>query len=331
MRRLVLSFVTLVVMVMPITFGTPSAAGAADDPVYVALGDSLAVGFHPGRGPTDRGYVDDVWKRLHDDVPGLLLKGFGCPGETTRAIIDRCGVRLLVRAGVAAGPGGHLHGEAPGRDRVRHDRHRRERPDRAMHELPDGGAEPRVRDRAPPRWQQRIAAIVDALRTAAGPGVPVVGMTYYDPFLGLWDLLPGGHELARKSLRAMLAFDAGLTEAYVAAGAGVADVAATFKIEDFTATDAGVPLNVADHVPVDLVLYAQVPDGRASDPRGLPQDRPHLRARDPADGGALATAFAAPGSGKPTASALPTEGVDTDGIRQHRSRVRRGLRRARQP
>ena len=51
MRRFMLSFVTVAVIVAPITFAAPSAVGAAGDPVYVALGDSLAVGFHPGRGP----------------------------------------------------------------------------------------------------------------------------------------------------------------------------------------------------------------------------------------------------------------------------------------
>ena len=245
MRRLVLSFVTVVVMVMPIAVGAPSAIGAPGDPVYVALGDSLAVGFHPGRGPTDRGYVDDVWERLHDDVPGLRLKGFGCPGETTRAMITGARSACSYAQGSQLDQAVTFMENHPG--------------ETAFVTIDIGGNDlisrcmnfrTAVLSRACviehlPRWEQRVGTIVDALRTAAGPGVPVVGMTYYDPFLGLWDLLPGGHELARKSLRAMLAFDAGLTQAYADAGAGVADVATTFRIEDFTATDAGVPLNVA--------------------------------------------------------------------------------------
>ena len=245
MRRLVLSLVTVAVMLMPITFGTPSPVVAGGDPVYVALGDSLAVGFHPGRGPTDRGYVDDVWERLHDDFPGLRLKGFGCPGETTRAMITGARSACSYPQGSQLDQAVTFMENRPG--------------ETAFVTIDIGGNDlvgrcfdfgTGVLSRACviehlPRWQQRIGTIVDALRTAAGPGVPVVGMTYYDPFLGLWGLLPGGHELARTSLRAMRTFDAGLTQAYVDAGAGVADVATTFRIEDFTATDAGVPLNVA--------------------------------------------------------------------------------------
>ena len=245
MRRLVLSFVTVAVMVTPIAVGTPSAVGAPGDPVYVALGDSLAVGFHPGRGPTDRGYVDHVWRRLHDDVPGLRLKGLGCPGETMRAMITGAGSACSYEQGSQLDQAVTFMENHPGETAfVTIDIGGNDLVDRCM-DFQTGILSRACVNEHLARWQQRIGTIVGDLRTAAEPGVPVVGMTYYDPFLGLWDLLPGGHELARKSLRAVLAFDTGLTEAYLNAGAGVADVATTFRIEDFSATDAGVPLNVA--------------------------------------------------------------------------------------
>jgi len=89
------------------------------------------------------------------------------------------------------------------------------------------------------------------LSKAAGPGVPIVGMTYYDPFLGYWGLVPGGRALARASQRAWAVFDAGLATAYRNAGAMVADVAKTFRIDDFADTVAvpgrgRLPLNVAN-------------------------------------------------------------------------------------
>src|SRR5262249_34135756 len=73
-----------------------SAAGltyAADDgPYYLALGDSLALGVQPTfnghDGPTNQGYVDDLYHvtRLH--VQGLRLTKLGCSGETTTTMIN---------------------------------------------------------------------------------------------------------------------------------------------------------------------------------------------------------------------------------------------------
>jgi lysophospholipase L1-like esterase len=55
---------------------------AAAQTYYLALGDSLAVGYQPtnGGGPTDMGYADDLSKRM----PGLSLTKLGCPGEQQR-------------------------------------------------------------------------------------------------------------------------------------------------------------------------------------------------------------------------------------------------------
>ena len=84
----------------------------------------------------------------------------------------------------------------------------------------------------------------------AAPGVPIVGMTYYDPFLGLWGLIPGGRALAHADQRAWTVFNDALTSAYGHAGATVADVATTFRIDDFDHTvvvpgRGRVPVNVA--------------------------------------------------------------------------------------
>jgi hypothetical protein len=97
--------------------------------------------------------------------------------------------------------------------------------------------------------KSRLTTVVQALATAA-PGVPVVGMTYHTPFLGLWGLVPGGHKLARADQRAMTVLNDGLTGAYRNAGVKVADVADTFRTDDFTDTvvvpgRGRVPVNVA--------------------------------------------------------------------------------------
>jgi lysophospholipase L1-like esterase len=74
------------------------AAGAAGD-TYLALGDSLAYGFHSAQfnkefaagavNPAnyDEGYVDDFAKTLKASDPSLQLINDGCPGETTEALL----------------------------------------------------------------------------------------------------------------------------------------------------------------------------------------------------------------------------------------------------
>ena len=68
-----------------------------------------------------------------------------------------------------------------------------------------------------PRLKTRLAKILDALTTAA-PGVPIVGMKYYDPFLGLWGRVPGGYKLAKADHRVMNVLNAGLVSVYRDAG-----------------------------------------------------------------------------------------------------------------
>ena len=86
-----------------------------------------------------------------------------------------------------------------------------------------------------PRLQTRLTRIVDAL-AAAAPDVPIVGMTYYDPLLGLWGLVPGGRALARADARIWADLNATFATAYGDAGVTVADVAATFQVDDFSDT-----------------------------------------------------------------------------------------------
>ena len=101
-----------------------------------------------------------------------------------------------------------------------------------------------------PRLRQRLMHIIDALRAAAGPGVPILGMTYYDPFLGFWGLVPHGRELARIAARGWIPFNRGLTNAYEDSGAVVANVARTFRVNNFwdkviVPGRGRLPLNVA--------------------------------------------------------------------------------------
>jgi lysophospholipase L1-like esterase len=226
----------------------PGSAGTAPAVFYLALGDSLAVGFQPGKGKTT-GYVGRVWRRFEQQIPGLTLRNVGCPGETSRSLItgDRSPCRYAAGSQLDAAVS-FLEAH----------------PGQAAFITIDVGANDLVSrcldgntgliDRAcavdlRPRLTSRLTHILDALGTAA-PGTPIVGMTYHDPFLGLWGLVPGGRKLARADQRAWTVFDAGLASAYAGSGAAVADVAATFRIDDFTDTvfvpgRGQIPVNVA--------------------------------------------------------------------------------------
>ncbi len=86
---------------------SPALASAKTPPVryYVALGDSLSVGYQPntqGVGvvppcstnltkypgcETSQGYANDLYAHYAKQIPGLKLVEFGCPGDTTSSLL----------------------------------------------------------------------------------------------------------------------------------------------------------------------------------------------------------------------------------------------------
>ena len=222
----------------------PRATGVS----YLALGDSMAAGIQPNKGETT-GYVGRVWRHFRQDIPGLTLRNVACPGETSRSLITgwhspchyAAGSQLdAALAFLETHPGAvaFITINVGSNDLV----------NRCLDWNTLVIDRTCVADQRP-RLKSRLASILDAVGSAA-PGVPIVGMTYHDPFLGLWDLVPGGHTLARVDQRAWTVFNAGLASAYGTAGVAVADEAATFRIDDFTHTvfvpgQGRVPVNVA--------------------------------------------------------------------------------------
>jgi lysophospholipase L1-like esterase len=218
---------------------------------YVALGDSLSVGFQPGRGETGHGYVDVLARRLgKDQIPDLAVRNVGCAGETSRSMITgkrspcryAAGSQLDAAVAFLEGHPGQVAFitiNVGSNDLVNRCLDPRTlRIDRACtSELVAG-------------LGNRLTQIVAALETAAGPGVPIVGMSYYNPFLGLWGLVPGGRARARADQRAWAVFNEGIATAFEDAGASVADVAKIFRIDDFehrirVRGRGWIPVNVA--------------------------------------------------------------------------------------
>ncbi len=249
MRRLSYSLIAVVMVFSASTGGAPTArAGATGDPIYVSLGDSLAAGYQPD-GAQRMGYVDDLWRTVRGTIPALEMRAFGCPGETGASMITGDGSPCTYIAGSqleAAIAFLNRHGGQVPFITI----------DIGSNDLFDAcvDLDTGVLDRPCvvdflPGLGDRLAEIIDPLRTAAGPGVPILAMTYYNPLLGFWGHVPGGRQLARVDERAWEVFNAGLVEAYEGAGAVVADVATTFRIDDFSDTvvvqGSPVPVNVA--------------------------------------------------------------------------------------
>lgn len=250
MRKRITWLVVVTATLSSLSLGTPAAQAAPGDPVYVSLGDSLSVGFQPGQGRTDDGYVDDLWRRAQRAIPSLRLRKFGCPGETSRGMISGVGSACTYAAGsqldaVVA----YLENHAGDVAFITIDIGVNDMLDRCF-DFATGVLNRRCVFEMRPRLRHRLIHIVRELRTAVGPGVPILGMTYYNPFLGLWGLVPNGRELARRAARGWKPFNRGLVNAYVDSGAVVANVARTFRINDFQNVvfvpgRGPLPLNVA--------------------------------------------------------------------------------------
>ena len=218
----------------------PAVAAPAPS-YYLALGDSLAQGVQPSRTgvlvETNQGYVDDLFGLYRLGHPGLKLAKLGCSGETTRT---------MLLGGDCAYPTGSQLAQAVqflqthrvalitltiGGDDI-------------LHCISTAGIDQACLVNGVTNVGTDLPQILGTLRAAA-PGVPIVAMNYYDPFLAAWVLSPTGPVLALQSQQATLALNALLQSLYDGFGVPVADVASAFRLTDFNnAPPFQVPVNV---------------------------------------------------------------------------------------
>jgi lysophospholipase L1-like esterase len=222
------------VLALAIIAGTPTAAAAAESqaPVYyLSLGDSLAAGTQPGHAFTDQGYADQLAALLRARMPNLRLVKLGCPGETTTSMITP-DLAYEGRNGRSAChyPHGSQLAEAVSFLHA----HQRSV---ALVTIDIGPND--ILD--PSRGSlQTIAAnlplILAALRQAAGPGVPIVGMNFYDPRLAQsWFVdHPGDLGALAVEIANAVGFNNFIEALFAAAGDPVADVEAAFRTTDTT-------------------------------------------------------------------------------------------------
>jgi lysophospholipase L1-like esterase len=216
----------MVVAALVTLAGVPAGAVARVDsaPYYLALGDSLSQGVQPNAAgksvPTNQGYADDLWSRYHAAFPALRLEKMGCPGETTGSMINGgvCPYSLTSQLNQAV-------------DFLSNHRVRFVTIDIGANNI-DGcvsgsGLNMTCLAAGEATAQSDLPVILAALHRAA-PGVPVIAMNYYDPFVAA--ALKGGSfvGLAVQSEALGAAFNRMLGGIYRTFGVAVADVQGAF-------------------------------------------------------------------------------------------------------
>ena len=227
---------------------TPVAARAADM-YYVSLGDSLATGFQPD-GTLHQGYADQLFETLHDTNPDLQLKKLGCYGETTAT---------MTTGGVCYPPGSSQLDEAVTFLQNHQGSVALVTIDLGANDVDCSITRPldlRCITNATAAIETNLPTILAALRAAAGPGVPIVGMNYYDPFLAFWFQGEGGRAAATDSRQAFLRLNDTLERIYKTAGSPVADVEGAFSTTD-VATKVVVGLPGIGSIPLNVARICQ--------------------------------------------------------------------------
>jgi lysophospholipase L1-like esterase len=246
MRR-IWAVLAALIFVLATAGSTLAADGSSDEHAklyYVSVGDSLAAGVQPIGDPadlyrTDQGYAEQLLALARVDSPKLSLVKLGCPGETTTTMIE---------GGICS----YAHGSQLDEAVSFLEAHRSFVAFVTIDIGPNDFAcyEPECLPAGVGSIQANLPVILAALREAAGPGVPIVGMTIYNPFLAAWLLGPEGQDFAVFSATQLIGpVNALLSGIYLASGALVADIETAFSSNDFTTLiDIGfgpIPLNVA--------------------------------------------------------------------------------------
>lgn len=245
MRRVV-SVITAVLFIL-VSAGSVAASSRAGHakPYYVSVGDSLAAGVQPIGDPddlyrTDEGYAEQLLALARVESPKLDLVKLGCPGETTTTLIHG-GICSYAKGSQLDEATAFLRSHRASIAFVTIDIGANDFPCQSAECIPAGAA----------AIATNLPVILAALRAAAGPDVPIVGMTLHNPFLAAWFLGPDGQAFARISAEQLMGpVNALLRGLFTAGGARVADIEGAFSSNDFDTLVSlpgfgDVPLNVA--------------------------------------------------------------------------------------
>jgi hypothetical protein len=223
-------------------------AATAGAQYYLDVGGSASVGFQPTTArpdgqPTEAGYADDLVNEVRSIWPGLQLARIGCPGATTVTMLEGGGHCPYTDETQLATAIEFLHTHNTVLMTV----------DLGFNNMRTCIAHGEVNqvcvDQSIDLVGQQLPRILAQLRAAGGPGLRIVGIGHYDPYLG--DYLHGsaGRLLASASIGAISQLDQSLQSIYASFGIPMADVAGSFdttSVEPTMVTGVGVvPRNVA--------------------------------------------------------------------------------------
>jgi lysophospholipase L1-like esterase len=246
------------------TSSTVRRAGAPAS-YYLALGDSLSQGVQPDAAgvsvETGQGYPNQVYAALRPRYPSLRLVKLGCPGETTSTMIN---------GGICRYSGGSQLAAAVAFLRAHRGHVLLVTLDIGANDPEDCGSLASLRALSCLRTNipgavSHLSTIVERLRAAAGPGVRIVGMSYYLPALAEWLDGTPGQAIAWLSERLAAGYNDLLDRAYTTSGARVADVFGAFDTGDFANR---VTMPGLGAVPRNVALICQWTWECAAPPRG---------------------------------------------------------------
>lgn len=239
--------------------------GNDDDVHYqLSLGTSLSVGVQPDSNgillPGNDGYADellDLIKPAFDaaevQARDLQLNKLGCPGETLDDMINGGNCLYLAGSQLDAAVD-FLEDNA---DKVH------------LVTIDMGGNDFRNADcitttvdftcvnTVSAQIATDLATVLTALNGAAGPNTTIVGMNYYNPYLGSWIEDAAGQVLAMESAQAAVILNDLLSTTYATAGIPMADVYVAFESDDFvTIVPSSLPAP-NDMLPVSVANICQ--------------------------------------------------------------------------
>jgi acetyl esterase/lipase len=239
----VMAVACLTASVLPVV-SAAGPAGAAKAPAphyYLALGDWLATGIGASSSPND--YVNLIATHEATRYPNLQTINLGCGGATTASMADGPGCSYTT---------GTQLGDAVAFLRAH--------PRQVAFVTIDIGADDIAACQSSSGTDPTCAAAaINQISTdlpqelaqlkGAGPGVPIYGMNYYDPFLADWLTGTAGQTVATQSIAGTDQLNALLDQIYTAAGASTADPSSLFETDDTdpvgTYEGATVPQDVA--------------------------------------------------------------------------------------
>ncbi len=197
---------------------------SASGPIYLALGDSAPIWNG------NASYPNLIAAHYRSSVPGLELVNLAVSGETTTSMLDSADQGAASQQQQAVT---FLHAhqgnialitiDIGGNDILP-----------CASETASSAAVNACIQKAETQAVKNLVDILGELRQAAGSSVRIIGMTYYDPYLGDWLAGGSGREAAIQSVPALVRLNDLLAQTYRAADVQVADVQAAFQSTDLT-------------------------------------------------------------------------------------------------